>query len=138
MIKHGMRHTPEYRSWKSMLFRCRNKADPRYGARGITFQPSWAAFLNFYADMGPSDGLTLERKDPDKHYTKANCIWASRAAQANNRGIYNRRLEFQGASLTVTQWATRTSIDCHRIYQRLNRGWTVAQALTTPVRRKAL
>lgn len=47
----------------------------------------WLNFKNFLADMGrrPKPALTLERKDGNKSYCKANCIWASRLTQSRNR-----------------------------------------------------
>jgi DNA invertase Pin-like site-specific DNA recombinase len=48
--------------------------------------PEWLdSFENFYADMGPCPlGMTLERSDNDKGYSKDNCVWATRETQATN------------------------------------------------------
>ena len=81
--------TPEYRSWRAMLERCRNPNAPNYhlyGGRGITFCDEWKEFSAFLADMGPrGDGLTLDRIDTNGHYTKDNCRWADAKTQAKNR-----------------------------------------------------
>lgn len=87
---HGLRSTDEYNIWSTMKQRCENprgKNYPYYGARGITVDPEWNSFTNFYRDMGPrpDKSLTLERVDNNKGYTKSNCVWATRLAQSHNR-----------------------------------------------------
>ena len=81
--------SPEYLSWSNMLARCRDPARPDfkyYGGRGITVCKRWLKFENFYADMGERpEGMTLDRKDNDKGYSKSNCRWATPSQQANNR-----------------------------------------------------
>ena len=72
-----------------MRQRCENpkhKSYASYGGRGITVCPEWGTFEVFFADMGSKPrGLTLERSDNEKGYSKDNCIWATRSAQAINR-----------------------------------------------------
>jgi hypothetical protein len=74
-----------------MMTRCNNpnvKAYKNYGGRGITVCKRWQeSFANFLADMGekPAPHLTLERCHNDKGYSKSNCYWATRKAQAANK-----------------------------------------------------
>jgi hypothetical protein len=52
---HGMWGTGIYKAWSEMKRRCTNPADhtyPRYGGRGISYDPRWETFSAFHADMG--------------------------------------------------------------------------------------
>jgi len=87
-VTHGMTKTVEYIAWRNMKARCDDKNHQvyeRYGGRGISYDPRWRSFENFYEDMGDSGGLTLDRLDVNGDYSKDNCEWASRAQQSYNR-----------------------------------------------------
>ena len=105
---------------------------PRYGGRGITVDPRWDSFANFVADMGERpEGKTIDRKDNDGPYASWNCHWiTARQQSANMRS--NRRLTFNGETLTLTDWSRRTGLGVTTIRERLRRGWSVEVALTTP------
>jgi len=98
---HGMLKTSEYSVWTNMKTRCNNKnndAYSRYGGRGITVCDGWNKdFMNFYMDMGDRpEGLTLERINNDKGYSKDNCKWATAKEQANNRRTENLCIGVKG------------------------------------------
>lgn len=140
-LKHGAAKRkaalPEYRVWTGMWKRCINpneKHYSRYGGRGIAVCDEWQDFTVFYREMGtrPSPAHSIERRDNDLGYSKANCAWATPKEQANNTRR-NVRLTFQGRTLTIAQWSGLTSLAYHTIKNRVGRlGWTAERALTEP------
>lgn len=93
-VTHGRssgKDSAEYGIWHGMKTRCYNDKDPHfknYGARGIKVCARWRdSFEEFYRDMGPRPApyLTIERKNNDRGYYKANCVWATMSQQAQNR-----------------------------------------------------
>lgn len=130
--------TPEYRTWQSMRRRCEDphhKDFKNYAGRGIAVCPRWAKFENFLADMGlkPSPEMTINRKNNGGNYEPGNCEWASESQQQNNRRN-NRKIEFNGRTLTTAQWARELGMADKRISHRLSRGWSIERALTQPIK----
>lgn len=86
-------------AWKNLLQRCYNPENSQYknyGGRGLTVDASWiCSFENFYFDMNDSwrEGLTLDRIDNDKGYSKENCRWITHAE--NNRNRRNNKLTWE-------------------------------------------
>lgn len=101
-LKHGHCHANHssrtYNSWASMWQRCRNFNEPTYnyyGGRGITVDERWNDFKNFLADMGERPlKHTLDRIDPDGHYTPSNCRWATPSEQTLNRSSRNKKEKY--------------------------------------------
>jgi len=84
------RKSPLYSVWVSMIQRTTNPKSQvwdAYGGRGITTCEDWRIFDNFYFDMcgGYTHGLSLDRIDTNKGYSKDNCRWASRSVQNHNK-----------------------------------------------------
>lgn len=134
---HGMGNSPEYRIWGLIKDRCLNSrgdAYRHYGGRGIGICERWRdSFEAFYADMGPrpSPKHEVDRIDNDGHYEPSNCRWALKIVQANNKRN-NVRLELDGETLTLPEWARRMNVSQATIRKRLLRGWDTRRAILTP------
>lgn len=135
---HGLSNTPEHNSWAGMLQRCTNpnlEKFSRYGARGITVCRRWRKFENFIKDMGqrPSPNHSLDRKNNNRGYFPANCRWATPKQQARN-SAKNRILENRGERRCLAEWAELSGVDESVIRGRIDDGWSVSDAIETPVR----
>ena len=126
-----------------MLNRCENQNNAsyaRYGGRGIVVCSRWKdSFASFLADIGrrPSPVHSIDRIDNDGPYSPENCRWATRRQQLTNYGR-NRYLTLGRRTMTLDEWVTDVGINHQTIAARLDRGWTVNQALTIrPGARKA-
>lgn len=135
--KHGFSHNHRlYLTWKMMRARCNNPNFPsyvNYGARGIKVCKRWDNFLLFLEDMGPTwrEGLTLNRIDNNGPYSPENCCWATDEEQANN-SRRNHHLTLNGKTQTISRWAREIGESTHFIHNRLKRGWSIVDTLTTP------
>jgi hypothetical protein len=131
---HGLTRSPEWYSWIAMRRRCLDPKDkdfPNYGGRGIKIDPDWVDdFMVFYEDMGDRPGgTTLNRINPNGHYTARNVEWADAKTQGRSRRNV-RRVTYQGLTMTLSEWAERLQVPYHTLYDRLKRGMTVEQAFT--------
>ena len=136
---HGMSHSMEYKSWRSMLDRCLNPNDKSwsdYGGRGITVCDEWKeSFESFFADMGlkPGPKHSIERCDNSKGYSKGNCRWATSKEQNRNRRS-NTFVEMDGKRLTIVEWCEIYGIHPNTVHSRIGqRRWSVERAIKTPV-----
>lgn len=138
--KHGDYKSPEYKTWQSMLSRCRNQSNPRfnqYGGRGIEVCQRWMDYASFLQDMGrrPSGRHSIDRIDNDKGYEPGNCRWALPHEQMTNRTI-TRLVEIDGEKIPLATLAKKYSIPANTLRARVLKGWPVQKALTHPVRAK--
>ncbi len=111
---HGEFGTPTYRAWIAMRSRCeqpRNSSYGNYGGRGIIVCERWAAFPNFLADMGEKpQGKTIDRINPNGNYEPANCRWATKEVQNNNKRT-SVFVTIGDRTLTYSQWARELNVD---------------------------
>lgn len=142
---HGMTYTRFYRIWNGMNRRCfeiTHHAYNRYGARGITVCPEWRIFDKFKEDMYESylkhvkdfgEGQTsLDRGDNEYgNYTKENCAWKTHREQGINTRT-NVFLEYNGEKKCITDWDRSLGVWPGTIRKRLDAGWELDRALTTP------
>lgn len=120
-------------AWHGMLARCanpRHKSYASYGGRGIAVCERWQQFSNFFADMGERPvGHSLDRINNEGPYSPDNCRWAPRTVQMRNTRS-NRFLTLDGVTKTLAEWGVHTGIATETIWDRLNNGWSVSDALT--------
>src|ERR1700676_3038703 len=86
--RHGLSDNPEHRTWTRIRERCNNPNHGDYASyvgRGIKVCARWDSFENFLADMGPRNGLTIDRINNDGDYEPGNCRWVTMKVQAGNR-----------------------------------------------------
>lgn len=134
------RNISEYHSWQGARQRCLNLNDfayPNYGGRGITVCERWLDFNNFLADMGRKPTLkhTLERIDVNGNYEPSNCRWATRNEQMRNvrKSVY---VEVEGVRVNLLNIADKLGVDRVLVRGRIQRGWSLEAALSTPPRRQ--
>ncbi len=137
--KDGAWRTPTWHIWQGMIQRCRNPKNPsfkNYGGRGIKVCERWMDFDSFLADMGQRPaGMEIDRfPDNDGDYEPGNCRWATDAEQSRNNSR-NVRLEYQGETKVLSDWASERGMAATTLWARLFKlGWTLERALTTPLR----
>jgi len=124
--QHGMSRTPTYHAWAMMKQRCYNDKQARserYMGRGIQVCERWRnSFAAFLEDMGEApDGMSIDRIDNDGDYCPENCRWATPKGITAN-----------GETLTLSEWARRVGLSRQALLQRMQTGWTIEEAVTTP------
>jgi len=135
----GLSKTRAYQRWYEMLRRCRDSGRDdwkNYAGRDITVCDRWLDFEAFLEDMGePPPGMTLDRLDNGSGYSPENCVWSDRKTQARNRRN-TRYVEWRGETRKLVELAEEYGIDNNYVHGRLNQGWSLERALTTPVKRR--
>lgn len=136
-VTYGFSHTRIDNIYKSMISRCYNKSNNRYenyGGRGIVVCDEWKndkiKFFEWAFSNGYAENLTLDRINVNGNYEPSNCRWSTQKVQQNNRSN-NRFVEFNGRTHTLGEWSEITGIKLATIWNRLNSGWSVEDALTT-------
>ncbi len=135
-------HIKLYIVWAEMKQRCNNpkhRSYMYYGDRGIKvcdeWQKNYTEFEKWAFNNGYKQGLSLDRIDNNKGYSKENCRWVNWKVQQNNRN--NRRLfNYMGVSNTLIDWARILNIKKSTLAQRLYvHHWSVERAFSKEVRR---
>ncbi len=126
--------------WLGLSRRCYNLNDPNYrlyGGRGIKVCDEWrdcyVVFREWALANGYSDNLTLDRIDVNGNYEPANCRWVTMKVQQNNRRN-NHVITWNGQKHNISEWAEILQVDGGTIASRLQRGWSVEDALCKPIK----
>lgn len=127
-------------AWFGMMRRCYTDERPdwaHYREFGITVCDEWLHSFDDFAlwaiDNGVDYHLSLDRIDNDRGYSPDNCRWATKFQQGNNTSV-NKILIYKGEEKTVAEWAEEYNIPYSRLWARISQGWSVEEALTSPLR----
>lgn len=112
--------------YHGMMDRCynsNNQSFERYGGRGIHVCEEWRAdhmvFINWCLSNGWIKGLHLDRKKNNEGYSPSNCRFVTPAVNNNNKRS-NAFIEYDGTTLTLTQWANKLNIPYGVLYRNYN------------------
>lgn len=138
---HNQSKTKLYNVWCGIKRRCYNthqKSYKNYGAKGIIMCCEWLEnFQNFYdwaINNGYKEGLSIDRINPSGNYEPLNCRWIGKKEQACNKTT-NVNIEYNGEKHCIAEWARILGIKRETLKTRLNNGWGVEKAFTTPVKK---
>lgn len=139
---HGMTNDRIYKIYCGMKNRCLNPNTAgymNYGGRGIKVCDEWLddfmSFYNWAMENGYSDKLSIDRIDVNGNYEPSNCRWATEKEQSNNtrRTVF---VTYNNEEKPISYWASQFGIKPKTIKNRLKNGWSVEEALNTPVGKK--
>lgn len=143
----NVKYTKAYRVWDSMKQRCYNPNDDKYknyGARGIKVCDEWLhdskafmkwAYENGFDETKSQKEQSIDRIDVNGNYEPSNCRFTNARVQANNK-TNNVLITFNGKTQTLAEWSRETGIQEGTIRFRMKSGWSVRDALTTPVQKQ--
>jgi hypothetical protein len=124
---------------KERCYRPKHLRFDKYGGRGISICDEWRnsfeVFEMWAINNGYDESLTIERIDVNGNYEPNNCRWATNKEQQNNKQN-NRRITWNDETKTLAEWSEIVGIKKTTLKERLNAGWDVEAALTTPVKRR--
>jgi hypothetical protein len=135
-----MTKSAEHDIWLGIIQRCENPNNnmfDHYGRNGISICDRWRySFETFLADMGPrpSPKHSIDRY-PNKsgNYEPDNCRWATKTEQARNQTT-NRIVSYSGEQMSLAEAAEKAGLKYDTVWMRLDRGWELDLALSTPAR----
>lgn len=126
-------------AFRETVSRCHNPKHRQYrvyGGRGITVCDEWRYnFDQLVSDMGlRPDGMTLDRIDNDKGYSRDNCRWATRADQSKNSRA-PKLVTWRGVTRCVAEWERELGFREGTLKARLGQlGYSVDEAFTKEVK----
>lgn len=139
LATHGEYKTRLFKIWEGMHERCERPKHTYYkdyGGRGIKVCEEWREYIpfaNWARSNGYTESLSIDRIDVNGDYTPANCRWVTEKEQHNNTRR-NHFVEYGGKVYTISQLADETGIKYTTLKERIKAGWSVDDAVNTPVR----
>lgn len=139
---HGLSRDRIYPVWQAIIRRCENPNNEHYhdyGGRGIAVCEEWHdvrkfaewAYKNGFNPTAKRGECTIERRDVNGNYCPDNCFWADMKTQGRNKRN-NHFLQTDTRSKTLTDISEEVGLLATTIAGRLNRGWSIDDALNTP------
>jgi hypothetical protein len=123
-------NSPFYIVWRNMKQRCRGvgvtkNAIKNYHDKGITYDPKWESFKNFYKDMinGYKRGLQIDRRDNNQGYCKENCRWVQPVKNVRNRSN-TLKLTINNITRPLAEWCEIRNVSYQRALKRM-RGYEI-------------
>jgi hypothetical protein len=142
---HGLTKMREYHIWATMKERCQAKdtyTTKHYGDKGVKVCERWANdFVAFILDMGPcpSPKHEIDRIDSDGDYEPENCRWVTKSEQNKNRRLAKKTGRYKvtifGREQFLWDVCKELEINYDAVRARLELGWSLDDAINTPVKR---
>ena len=118
--KHGYRYTKTYKTWQAMRERCQKRDG--YMGRVAVCERWQNSFTDFLSDMGERpDGMTLDRIDNGKGYSKDNCRWATHKQQNHNRRN-NVLVTLNGETKVLAEWCRLFGKPTTTVFRKYHKG----------------
>jgi len=105
-------------------------------ARGVIVCDEWknnySSFKKWALENGYNETLTIDRINVNGNYEPNNCRWATSKEQSRNR-TDNFYITYQGNKYILTDFAREHNINTKTLKRRLQKGWTIDDAINIPV-----
>ena len=112
-----------FRDMKKRCYNPKNSEYYCYGGKGIRICDDWlhdrSKFVSWAVSNGCHRGLEIDRVNNDGPYSPNNCRFVSRTINANNKST-NRRIEIDGITHTLSEWADIAELDYDNLQYLVN------------------
>lgn len=138
-VTHGMSGHHLFKVYERMIARCYspNEAEYKnYGGRGITVCAEWISDKSLFFDWALKNGwvfgLKMDRRNNEGNYSPDNCRFVTQKVNMRNRRI-TKFVEYKGEVKPLSEWCEIVGINYYITKGRLRVGWSINEALETPV-----